>query len=90
MPKRIAVVVRGRHAEALRMAVGLTVQGDSVDVCIMDQKLDLDDPDIALNLEMLADIGVRVISNTFQDSFAVMSTENIARRLVEYDSVVPY
>ncbi len=90
MSKKIAVLVRDRQAEALRMAVGLTIQGDRVDVFIMDQELDVDDPAIALNLEMLAEIGVRLISHAFQSNAVIMSTEDIARKLVEYDSVIPY
>ncbi len=93
MSKKIAVLVRVRQAEALRMAIGLSIQGDRVDVFIMGQELDVDDPAVALNLEMLAEIGVPVISHishTFRDSVAVMSTEDIARKLVEYDSVIPY
>lgn len=90
MPKKIAVLVRDRHAEALRMAVGLTIQGDTVDIFIMDRELDVDDPAVALNLEMLAEIGVRLVSHTCQNNFAVMSTEAIARKLVEYDSIIPY
>ena len=90
MPKKIAVLVRDRHAEALRMAVGLTIQGDAVDVFIMCQEIDLEDPSIALNLEMLAEVGVRIISHTSGSTFAVMSIEDIARTLVEYDSVIPY
>ena len=90
MSKKIAVLVRVRQAEALRMAIGLSIQGDRVDVFIMGQELDVDDPAVALNLEMLAEIGVPVISHTFRDNVAVMSTEDIARKLVEYDSVIPY
>jgi len=90
MSKKIAVLVRDRQAEALRMAVGLTIQGDRVDVFIMDQELDVDDPAIVLNLEMLAEIGVHLISHAFQNNAVIMSTEDIARKLVEYDSVIPY
>ncbi len=90
MPKKIAVLVRDRQAEALRMSVGLSIQGDIVDVFIMDQELAAEDPAVALNLEMLAEAGVRVISNTFQSNFAVMPTVDIASGLVAYDSVIPY
>ena len=90
MPKKIAVLVRDRQAEALRMAVGLAIQHDKVDAFIMDQELDVDDPVIALNLEMLSELSVRVGSNNARNRFEFLTTEEIATALVQYDSVIPY
>jgi len=90
MPKKIAVLVRDRQAEALRMAVGLAIQHDKVDVFIMDQELAVDDPAIALNLEMLSEMSVRVVSNNSRNRFEFLITEGVATALVQYDSVIPY
>jgi hypothetical protein len=89
MKKRIAVIVRERQAEALRMAVGLTLKDDEVNVFVMDRKLE-DDPAVAMNVEVLGDLGVRIRTNNAENSFEFMSTEDIAKALLTYDTVLPY
>ncbi|MDA8083425.1 MAG: hypothetical protein M0024_07190 [Nitrospiraceae bacterium] len=93
MKKRIAVLVRKRQAEALRMAIGLTLADDEVTVFIMNIPLS-DDAAITMNLEMLGEVGVRILSNK-QDAgqekgFEQLTTEEIAGRLTEFDTVIPY
>jgi hypothetical protein len=87
--KRIAVLVRERETEALRMAVGLTLQDDEVNVYVMDRKLG-DDPKVGMNLEVLGELRVRIYTNNAENSFEFMSTEDIAKALVTYDTVLPY
>ena len=89
MPKKIAVLVRDRQAEALRMAVGLTIADDEVSVFVMDEKVGNDEA-ITMNLEILKELGVKVYSNNKENDFAQMSTEDIARALLRYDSIIPY
>lgn len=89
MKKRIAVLVRDRQAEALRMAVGLTLEDDEVTVFIMDRKLE-ETGSIAINLEALKEMGAEVLSNNPENAFEIMSTGEIARALVTYDTVLPY
>ena len=89
MKKRIALLVRDRKHEALRVAVGLTLADDEVNVFIMDEKLVSDD-EIAMNLEALGDMGAKVFSNNPENSFEQMSTEDIAKALPGYDVVIPY
>lgn len=101
MKKRIAVLVRKRQAEALRMAIGLTLADDEVTVFIMNIPLS-DDASITMNLEMLGEVGVRILSNkqdagpdAFPDTgpdkgFEQLTTEEIAGRLTEFDTVIPY
>ncbi len=90
MSKKIAVLVRDRQAEALRMAIGLSLEDDEVHVYVMDCKLDRNDPGIAVNLEMLNELGTRIISNRPDNSFEAMDNETIACELVHYNSVLPY
>lgn len=87
--KRIAVVVRDRKSEALRMAVGLTLADDEVNVFIMNDKLETND-EIALNLETLPDLGCAIFSNNPENKFEQKSTEEIANALTGYDIVIPY
>lgn len=88
--KKIAVLVRDRQAEAIRMSVGLTLADDQVSVFVMDKKLDMDDEGIALNVETLGDLDVKVFSNNPANSLPQMSTEEIAKALPGYDTVIPY
>jgi hypothetical protein len=88
--KKIAVLVREGQAEALRMAVGLTLADDEVTVFVVDDKLDPDDEAVSLNIETLNVLGVTIYSNNPGDKFTGMSTEEMARILPEYDTVLPY
>lgn len=90
MAKKIAVLVRDRQAEALRMAVGLTLADDEVSVFVMDKKVDMSDEAVALNVEILGDLDVKIYSNNPENKFEQMSTEEIARNLVKFDTVIPY
>ena len=90
MSKKIAVVVRDRQAEAFRMAVGLTLEDDEVNVFVMDKKLDASDEAVSLNVETCNDLDVKIFSNNPENNFEQMSTDDIARALVNYDSVLPY
>ncbi|MBI5056225.1 MAG: hypothetical protein HZB61_06410 [Nitrospirae bacterium] len=89
MAKKIAVLVRDRKPEALRMAVGATLANDQVTVFVMDDELE-EDEDILLNLEMLSSLKARIISNNKKNKFEQKTTEEIAALLADYDVVVPY
>lgn len=89
MAKKIAILIRDRKEEALRMAVGATLSNDKVDVFVMDDKLEMD-YDTEVNLQMLSDLNVNVFSNNPDNPFEQKSIEDIARMLSDYDIVVPY
>lgn len=89
MAKKIAVIVRDRQDEALRMAVGLTLADDEVNVFIMDKKLQSNDAN-DLNIETLGDMDAKVFSNNPENNFEQMTTEEIARALTKYDVIIPY
>ncbi len=89
MKKKIAILVRDRKSEALRMAVGATLSNDEVSVFIIDHKLEIDD-DIEVNLEMLSDLKAKIFSNHPENPFEQKSTAEIALMLSEYDVVIPY
>jgi len=90
MTKKIAVLVRDRQSEAVRMSVGLTLMDDVIDVYILDGKLE-DTEENALNVELLQELEMRLYSN-HKDNTAMqyLSTEEIARKLPEYDHVLAY
>ncbi|HLE39909.1 MAG TPA: hypothetical protein VI956_00235 [Nitrospirota bacterium] len=88
--KKIAVIVRDRQAEALRVAGGLTLADDVIEIFILDRKLDKANPEIAQPLELVTDLDLKVYSNNPENGYATMSVEEMAKKLLEYDLVVPY
>ena len=89
MAKKIAVIVRDRQAEALRMPVGLTLADDEVNVFVIDRKLESDE-NIDLNVETLGDMDAKIFTNNPENKFEQMTTEEIARALTGYDVIIPY
>ncbi|MGD2080161.1 MAG: hypothetical protein PVJ36_03415 [Nitrospirota bacterium] len=87
--KKIAVIVRDRKKEALRMALGLTLLNDDVCVFIMDEKLEMDE-DVSMSLEGLRSMNARIFTNCSENPFDWKGTEEIALSLVEYDAVIAY
>jgi hypothetical protein len=88
--KKIAVIARDRQAEALRVAGGLTLADDVIDVFILDRKLDKTAPEIAQPLELVSELDLKVYSNNPENGYTTMSLEEMAKKLLEYDIVVPY
>jgi len=88
--KRIAVIVRDRQGEALRISGGLTLADDIVEVFILARLHDRDDPAVAKPLELVSDLGLTVYSTDPANGFTTISLEEMARKLLEYDVVVPY
>jgi hypothetical protein len=90
MAKRIAVVVRDRQGEALRMAIGLTLKDDTVNVYVLNRKLAFTEK-VAFDLETLRDLEVKLYSNVADETEAeFVATEDIALRLPSYDHVLAY
>jgi hypothetical protein len=90
MGKKIAVVVRERQGEALRMGVGLTLADDSVDVFVLDRKIEETD-DNTLNLETFDMMDIKVYTNVEGvEGQEYVSTEEMAGKLLEYDNIIVY
>lgn len=89
MAKKVAVIMREKQHEALRMSVGLTLEDAAVSVFVMDRKLPSSE-EIDLNVETLGDMDAKIYSNSPENSFEQMSTEDIARALVDFDVVMTY
>ena len=89
MAKKIAVLVRNRTHEALRMAVGATLMNDEVHVFVMDETLE-DDEDTETNLQMLTDLKAKLFSNNPKNELEQKTTDEIAVLLKDYDVVIPY
>jgi protein involved in polysaccharide export with SLBB domain len=88
--KKIAVIVRDRPAEALRVAGGLTLADDTIEVLILDGKLDKNNPEVATPLELVTELDLKVYSNNSENGYTTMTLEEMSKKLLEYDIVVPY
>jgi hypothetical protein len=88
--KKIAVIVRDRPGEALRVAGGLTLADDIVEVFVLDRKLDKEAPEIMQPLELTTDLELKMYSNNPENGFTTLTLEDMAKKLLEYDVVVPY
>lgn len=89
--KKIAVIVRDRPEEALRVAGGLTLADDIIEVFVLDEKLDKSKPQIASGLELVVDLNEqKVYSNNPENGFETISVADMANKLLEYDLVLPY
>ncbi len=90
MAKKIAVLVRDRQEEAMRMAVGITLMDDVIDVYVLDRKVEGTEQNM-LNLETMKDLDMNLYTNyKGNEDMTYLSTEEIAKRLLEYDTILPY
>jgi hypothetical protein len=90
MAKRIAVLVRERQEEALRVAVGLTLNDDQVEVFVLDRKV-ADTPGNAANIEVLKEMQMRVATNCADNAdLEFLSNADLARRIAACDIILPY
>ncbi len=88
--RKIAVMVRERESEALRMALGLTLMDDKVDVFVLDRRLTGTEEDL-MNIDLMKETGIRIFSNRRDNPQAeYRTTEEIARQILDYDHVLPY
>jgi len=90
MEKKIAVLVRDRQSEALRMSLGLTLVDDIIDVYMLGGRLAGTEQD-HLNLELMKEMEMKIYSNDQgNEEVEYLSAEEIAHKLLEYDHVLPY
>ncbi len=90
MGKKIAVLVRDRQGEALRMSVGITLMDDTIDVYVLDRKVESNEEN-DLNLETIKDMGMKLCTNfKSNEGMDYLPTEEIAKKLLEYDHIEPY
>ncbi|MBF0463619.1 MAG: hypothetical protein HQK88_04580 [Nitrospirae bacterium] len=90
MAKKIAVLVRDRQGEALRMSVGITVMDDIIEVFILDNKV-VSNEENDMNMDMIKEMDMTMFTNISNyDDIKYISTEEIAKKLLEYDNIIAY
>ena len=90
MPKKIAIIVRDRQSEALRMSAGITFMDDVIELFFLDQPLQ-DDDNVAANLEIAIEMEVAMYSNVKENSsMTYLATTDLHKKLYEYDHIIAY
>jgi hypothetical protein len=90
MAKKIAVVVRDRQGEALRMSVGITVMDDEVNVFVLDRAIASSEEN-DMNVEMIKEMDIPMFSNFKpNEGMEYISTEDLAKKLLNYDNILCY
>ena len=90
MTKKIAVIVRDRQIEALRMSIGLTLVDDEIDLFVLNRKLEQSEQ-TALNNETTQDMEMKIFSNIEQgEPVQYLAGQEMANTLLTYDHILPY
>jgi hypothetical protein len=88
--KKIAVLVRERQSEALRMSLGLILVDDLVDVYLLDRKLQASG-ETALHVETLKEMDMHIYTNCREnEGMEYLPVDEIARQLPQYDHILAY
>ena len=88
--KQLAVIVRDRQGEALRMALGMVLADDAVTVFNLEKPIERND-DNNLNIESLEMMDCKLYSvNEADEGFEQINMQEIPLKLLEYDHVIPY
>lgn len=72
------------------MAIGLTLKNDDLSVFVLDRLIDRADDAVNMNLEVLAELGTRIISNLPENKCDLMSVGEVAEMLPGFDVVTAY
>lgn len=95
--KKIAVIIRDKESEALRMAIGLSIL-HKVDIYILAKKINLTD-EVLMNMEMIKELKLGIYTdNSFcyeqikqiNNNIKILTIEDIAKNLLKCDNILPY
>jgi hypothetical protein len=90
MQRKVAVLVRERQGEALRMSLGLILVDDVVDVYVLDRKLQAGG-ELALHLETLKEMEMQILTNCREnEGMEYLTLDEIVLRLPQYDHILAY
>lgn len=90
MAKKIAVIVRERQSEALRMAIGIILMDDIIEVYVLDSKIEETEQNL-LYLETIRDLEIKAYTNVrANSSMHYLSIPDIARNILLHDHVLAY
>lgn len=91
--KKLGVIVHRetpyRQSEATRVALGMTLCNDSVELIVIDDEMKFTEA-IKKNITLLGSMHGKAYSNNPKNGLEKLSLEEIAKKLAEYDVVIPY
>ena len=88
--KKIAVLVRDRQGEALRMALGLTLADDAITVFNIGAPIEVNDAN-ELSVESLEMMECELFSvNEVDANFQSITMQLLPEKLLEFTHVIPY
>lgn len=87
--KKLLVLARHSHAEAMRVAAGLTIFGHQVDLVFMTGPV-ADTPENAANAELLELTGIepRTTVPEMADDLPLLDDATLARAMIDADAVL--
>jgi hypothetical protein len=90
-PKNIAVLVRERQGEALRMSLGLLLADDKVTVFNLGHQPIEKNDDNTMNVESLEMMEAKLFSvHAADEGFETIQMQLVPEKLTGYDVVIPY
>ena len=90
MSKKTAVVVRDRQSEALRMAIGLTLMDDAIDIFLLNRQLEQSEH-TSMSIDVIHEMEMDIYSNIEQgEDVKLLTSSEFANKLLEYDHILPY
>ncbi len=88
--KKIAVLVRDRQEEAIRMGVGITLEEDIVDIYVLDRKVEATKKNTQ-NISVMKELEMNLYTNCADNAdMTLLTNEEIAAKLRDYDHILPY
>lgn len=89
--KKIAVVIANGQTEGLRIAAGLSLLDDKVDIFLLDNDfLPVDQTAVDGNLKMIKLAGIGLYSNFEKEGFLHYSNKDMGKIFPDYDFVIRY
>lgn len=90
MEKQIAVIIKERQEEGLRMALGLLMLFDKIDIYFLDQKIEETSKNRS-QLKTVSEAELHLYTNCSENKdMQLISNEEIANRLLNYNTVLKY
>ena len=90
MEKHIAVIIKERQEEGLRLALGLLMLFDKIDIYFLDQKIEETSKNRS-QLKTVSEAELNLYTNCSENKdMHLVSNEEIANQLLNYNTVLKY
>ncbi|MBN2655270.1 MAG: hypothetical protein JXR79_09210 [Nitrospirae bacterium] len=89
MQKKIAILAKEKHNEAFRIAAGLTILDDTIDIFVLGNELEYNEQ-MQNSLKLAAAMDLKIYTNNpANKQMTYIPTDELAIKLLEYDLVDP-